>query len=107
MGNVEVTYENTAITKRITSDAWDFSLKYRFHILVTQDEEGSYSAIVLNLPGTGSCGDTIEEALENVREAIKGVLETYKESGEEIPWKDSASIEIPRGAKQQWILVDA
>ena len=99
------TRENTAITQELPG--WQPTKGYRFHILITRDEDGGYSAIVLNLPGIGSCGDTMEEALENAKEAIQGALEVYKASGEAIPWKDTSSAEIPAGAKQSWITLNA
>ena len=65
------------------------------------------SVIALNLPGVGSMGDTEEEALANFREAAKGVLESYTESGEKIPWKPSCgSDDIPAGATHKWIIVN-
>ena len=56
------------------------------YVLLEKDSDG-ISAIVLNLPGCGSCGDTIEEAMANVREALDGCIECYLESGEKIPWR--------------------
>lgn len=41
--------------------------------------------------------------MENAREAIRGVLEAYKASGQDIPWKDSSAAEVPSGAQQKWI----
>ncbi len=78
---------------------------YAIHVLIATEEDGSYSAIVLNLPGTGSCGDTKDEAIANVTEAVKGVLESYKDSGMSIPWKDSRSDETP--GDKRWINVHA
>jgi predicted RNase H-like HicB family nuclease len=80
---------------------------YRCHVCVTRDEDGAFSAVVLNLPGCGSCGDTQEEALDNVREAILGVIESHIEAGEEIPWVDSMQSKIPKGAYAIWIVVNA
>jgi predicted RNase H-like HicB family nuclease len=103
----EITWENSAVTKYIKSDDWKPTKAYKFHILIERDEDHlSYSAIVLNLPGIGSCGDTAEEAMANVREAIQGALEAYKAADREIPWKDSLGAEIPAGASQAWIIVD-
>lgn len=52
-------------------------------------EKGSdteaYGVIVPDIQGCFSAGDTFEEALENVREAIAGHLEILAEDGEEIP----------------------
>jgi predicted RNase H-like HicB family nuclease len=74
---------------------------------VIPDEDGQFSAIVLNLPGAGSCGTTEEEALENVQEAVLGVVESYEIEGQSVPWQDSDLTDIPRGATLLWILVNA
>ena len=87
-----------------TLGAWSNQNVFRIHILITKDEDDSYSAVALNLPGAGSCGETEEEALANAKEAIRGVLESYGDG--EIPWRDSSSDEIPFGAKQKWIVVN-
>jgi len=51
------------------------------HYLVTlyPEHEGGYSVLVPGLPGCASQGDTREEALENVREAITLYLEVANE----------------------------
>jgi len=78
---------------------------YRCHLAILKDEDGRFSVIVLNLPGAGSCGDTEDEAVHNAREAVTGVIESYIEDGEEIPWKTEYS--IPEDSKLKWILVNA
>jgi antitoxin HicB len=78
---------------------------YAIHLLIIPEEDGKYSAVALNLPGSGSCGDTKAEAIENAKEAVKGVLESYKESGEPIPWKNTADDETP--GEKEWITVHA
>lgn len=46
-----------------------------FKVLVTEDEiDGGYVVECLNLPGCMSQGETIDEAIENIGEAIAGVL---------------------------------
>ena len=101
-----VTMENSAQNKFIASNDWHIADGYRFHILLLPEEDRTWSAIVLNLPGTGSCGDTEEEALKNVEEAIRGSLESYGEGP--IPWKVNSELkDIPPGAKQRWIIFDA
>ena len=45
-----------------------------FTVIVEQDEDGAYIAHCPELPGCWSCGDTEEEALDNIREAIIGCL---------------------------------
>lgn len=108
MPTIEMKWKNTAVTQHVSEDEWRSSEAYRLHILLTKDEDDphSFSAVVLNLPGAGSSGSTEEEALENAKEAVGGILEDYKASGEEIPWKDTSEVSIPSGAKQKWIILD-
>jgi predicted RNase H-like HicB family nuclease len=84
----------------------DIQISYRCHLAILCEDDGTYSAIVLNLPGAGSCGASEAEAIQNAREAAMGVISSFIEDGEEIPWVDASSEQIPEGAKQKWILVD-
>ena len=97
---------NTAATPPL-SPIWPERTAYRCHVGLIQEDDGSFSAVVLNLPGAGSCGNTVEDALRNVREAILGTIESYTEAGEGIPWRGPGDYEIPEGAIPKWILVDA
>jgi predicted RNase H-like HicB family nuclease len=78
---------------------------YRCRIAIIPEEEGDFSAIVLNLPGTGSCGATESEAIENCEEAIRASIASYVESGQAIPW--TTEYEDPANAKCEWISVNA
>ncbi|WP_439257113.1 type II toxin-antitoxin system HicB family antitoxin [Lonepinella sp. BR2271] len=49
------------------------------------DETHAYGVIVPDIPGCFSAGDTLDEAYENVKEAISGHLALLVEMGEEIP----------------------
>ena len=44
-----------------------------------EEPEGGYSAQVVELPGCISQGETREETLKNIREAIEGYLEAFLE----------------------------
>ncbi len=58
----------------------------RYTVILPPDlEEGGYTVHVPALPGCNTQGDTREEALANVREAIEGYIETPKELGRPIP----------------------
>ncbi len=46
-------------------------------VILEPSEEGGYTAIVPSLPGCLSEGDTREEALKNIREAIELFLELF------------------------------
>ena len=57
----------------------------RYTILLRRNTETSgYSIIVPELPGCFSNGETLEEAIENTREAIELHLEGMIKDGEEI-----------------------
>ena len=51
----------------------------KFTVVLREEEEGGYSVQCLELPGAISEGDTKEEALKNIREAIEGYLEAFPE----------------------------
>lgn len=46
-----------------------------FAVVFEQEKDGGYSVSVPSLPGCFSQGDTFEEALENIKEAIDLYLE--------------------------------
>ena len=48
-------------------------------VLLEPSEDGGYTAIVPSLPGCISEGDTKEEALQNIREAISLYLEPVED----------------------------
>ena len=58
--------------------------KYRFSVVIEKDSEG-YFAFCPELQGCYTQGDTYEEALKNIEDAIQLHLEDRKENGEEIP----------------------
>ena len=47
----------------------------KFSVVLEPSDEGGYTVYVPSLPGCISEGDTVEEALANIREAIKLYLE--------------------------------
>ena len=53
----------------------------KYAVVIHEDAEGGFWAEVPALPGCYSQGETINELMENVREAITGVLEVMKEQG--------------------------
>jgi predicted RNase H-like HicB family nuclease len=57
----------------------------RYRVLIEQDEDGFYIAEVPALPGCISQGETRREALDNVREAIAGYLESLQDHQEPVP----------------------
>ncbi len=60
---------------------------YTFRAMIEPDEPG-YHGYVPALPGCHTCGDTIEETKENLKEALVGYLEVCLEHGDPIPHND-------------------
>jgi len=58
---------------------------YDFKVILEPDEMGGYVVTCPSLPGCYSQGETVEEALKNIREAIELCLEDMRAHGEEIP----------------------
>ena len=64
---------------------------YRFSVVIERDENGYY-AYCPELQGCYTQGDTYEEALANIKDAIRLHVEDRVESGEEIPQAESISL---------------
>ncbi|PJB49255.1 MAG: type II toxin-antitoxin system HicB family antitoxin [Chloroflexi bacterium CG_4_9_14_3_um_filter_45_9] len=58
---------------------------YKFTVVVEQDEDGLYIASVPLLQGCYTQGETYQEALDNIRDAIKLHIEARQALGEPIP----------------------
>ncbi len=57
----------------------------RFTVVLEQEPDEGFVASVPAIPGCVSQGDTREDALRNIREAIELYLEDCRESGDPIP----------------------
>ncbi len=55
------------------------------YIVIYEKGDTNWGAIVPDLPGCVSIGDTFEEVQENIKEAIEFYLEILTERGEKIP----------------------
>ncbi|MDO8613182.1 MAG: type II toxin-antitoxin system HicB family antitoxin [Dehalococcoidia bacterium] len=65
-----------------------------YSVVVHDAEEGGYWVEVPALPGCYSQGESVEEALENVREAIELYLEALREEGTQIPRDDEIVFKV-------------
>jgi antitoxin HicB len=54
-------------------------------VVITPDVTGGYTVEVPSLPGCVSQGETLDEALANIREAIELYIKTLVEYGDEVP----------------------
>ena len=66
---------------------------YKFSVVIEKDSEG-YFASCPELQGCYTQGDTYEEVLENIKDAIRLHIEDRIESGEEIPQSESVSLTL-------------
>ena len=60
----------------------------KFEVILEQNELSGYTAIVPLLPGCISEGDSREEALVNIKEAIELYIDSLKADGEPIPTEE-------------------
>jgi predicted RNase H-like HicB family nuclease len=66
---------------------------YRFSIVIEKDKDG-YFAFCPELQGCYSQGENYEEALKNIKDAIKLHVEDRIESQEEVPQISSVSLSM-------------
>jgi len=53
----------------------------RYPVIVYPEETGGYSVVIPTLPGCHSQGETLEEAMANLKEAVELYLEVLEEDG--------------------------
>ncbi len=64
---------------------------YRFSVVIEKDEDG-YFVFCPELQGCYTQGETYEEALENIKDAIRLHVEGRLEAGEEVSQPESVSL---------------
>ena len=57
----------------------------RYTVILERDPDGGYVATVPALPGCVSQGDSRDEALANIKEAIDLYIEDCRDAGDPIP----------------------
>ena len=81
----------------------------RYPVVIHQEGNSAYGVTVPDIPGCFSAGDTIDEAMENAREAIFSHLELVTEEGGDIA--HARPIEQHKGNKDYaggtWAYVEA
>ena len=60
--------------------------RYQFTVRsLSKDEGGGFLVEFPDIPGCMSDGETVEEAIENGREALRDTIDVFKESGRKVP----------------------
>jgi predicted RNase H-like HicB family nuclease len=68
----------------------------KFRVIIEPDEDGVFVADCPNLPGCISQGKTRDEAVQNIKDAIAGYLDSLKKHNEAVPPPISEEVvEIP------------
>jgi antitoxin HicB len=75
---------------------------YRVPVILTAQPEGGFTVISPLLPGLVTEGDSIEEALENTRDALLATLELYEDTGRPLP---SGLVQDPEAGAVQFDLL--
>lgn len=65
-----------------------------YQVVFQEETEGGFSAWVPDLPGCASQGETLEEALENIREAIELYLQDVKEDIADYDYKQQFIVPV-------------
>ena len=73
-------------------------------VVFEPEDSGGFSIYAASLPGVASQGDTEENAIANIAEALQGVIADYIESGDAIPWKEKDL--RPCDPNVRWVRVD-
>jgi antitoxin HicB len=60
-------------------------MSLRYTVVLEREDDGGFSVYVPDLPGCASQGDSQEEALANIREAIECYLQALAKLGRPIP----------------------
>jgi antitoxin HicB len=58
---------------------------YRVPLVLTPRAEGGYTVTSPALPGLVTEGDSLEQALANVEDALRATLELYEDTGRKVP----------------------
>jgi antitoxin HicB len=60
-------------------------MQYKIPLILTPQPEGGFTVTSPLLPELVTEGDTIEEALGNVQDAVAAVVEIYEDTGRSLP----------------------
>ncbi|WP_181391536.1 type II toxin-antitoxin system HicB family antitoxin [Methanospirillum stamsii] len=64
---------------------FDLMNQLRYTVLIEKNEDDGYTVTVTSLPGCISEGDTWDDAIANITEAIEGYLDVLDELHKPIP----------------------
>lgn len=63
-------------------------MMHRYTLVLEREADGGYHVFCPALPGCHSQGDTVDEAVENAREAVELYIESLRAHNEPLPTED-------------------
>jgi len=72
----------------------------RFTAIYEEAEEGGYIGYVAELPGANTQGETLEETRENLKNAVRLLLECYRHEAEQ-------RLDASKNAKKETLILQA
>jgi len=66
----------------------------KYKVVLEPQEEGGYTVYVPTLPGCVSQGETSEEAMANIKEAVEVYLESVNERGIRLPQIEEREVAV-------------
>ncbi len=70
------------------------STNMEFTVIIHLADEGGYWTEVPALPGCGSQGETVDEAISMTKDAIEGFISYLKDKGKEIPVEKDILVKV-------------
>lgn len=81
--------------------------RLRIEVRLIPEDDGGFSVYAARLPGACSQGETTAEAIENIQDALTGLIEQYEADGVKTPWLPDAEVPAPSsGEIRQWVVID-
>jgi antitoxin HicB len=74
-------------------------MQYKIPLVLTPQPEGGYTVTSPLLPELITEGDTIDDALANVKDALAAVAEAYEDLGRSLP----QNARIPDASEPVWL----
>ena len=74
-------------------------MEYKVPLVLTPQPEGGYTVTSPLLPELVTEGDSLDESLENIKDAFRAVMELYQELGRSLP----ENIQIPDEKSLVWL----
>ncbi|MBI1927560.1 type II toxin-antitoxin system HicB family antitoxin [Candidatus Poribacteria bacterium] len=74
-------------------------MDYKVPLVLTPQPEGGYTVTSPLLPELVTEGDSLDEALENVKDALAAVIELYQDLGRSLP----QNTQIPDANSPVWL----